>query len=101
MLTHIFNAGYPKMKYFLNPFLFFIYFLFLPAVCFPQSINKIDSLENELLKSVDTSKVNVLNALASEYRKKSPVKALEYSSQALALSGKIDFKKGIGNAYGT
>ena len=99
--SHIFNAVYANMKYCIKIFLFFICFLFYFTICFPQSINKIDSLENELLKSVDTSKVNVLNALASEYRKKSPIKALEYSSQALSLSVKIDFKKGMGNAYGT
>lgn len=87
------------MKYLLNTFLFFIYFLFFSTICFPQSNNKTDSLESELKKSIDTSKVNVLIALASEYRKKSPIKALEYSSEALELSIKIDFKKGIGNTY--
>jgi len=89
------------MKSFFNSISSFFFILFFSTICLSQSNNKIDSLENELQKSVDTTKVNVLNSLASEYRKKSPIKALEYSSQALALSGKINFKKGIGNAYGS
>lgn len=86
------------MKYFLFSFLIFVCILFHPASCFPQS-NKIDSLENELKNSVDTSKINILNALSVEYRKKNPAKALEHSHEALKLSAKIDFKKGIGNSY--
>ncbi len=89
------------MKSFINPFLLFFYFFFYTSFCFSQSTHKIDSLESELKKVIDTSKVNVLNALSSEYRKKSPAKALEFSSAALVLSQKIDFKKGIGNAYST
>jgi len=73
--------------------------LFYPAVYFSQSNHKTDSLENELKKSVDTSKVNVLNALVLAYRKNDPEQALKYSDQALRLSEKIDFKKGIGNTY--
>lgn len=87
------------MKYFLIAFSFFLYILFYSTISFSQTNSKIDSLENELKKSVDTSKVNLLNALSSEYRKKSPTKALEYSRQALAVSQKLEFKKGIGNAY--
>ncbi len=89
------------MKSFINSFLFFLSFFFYSSFCISQSNHKIDSLENELKKSVDTSKVNVLNALSTEYRKKTPAKALKYSSQALSLSMKIDFKKGIGNAHST
>src|ERR1035437_8583282 len=87
------------MKFFLNSFLLSLFFLLHSTTCFSQSTNKIDSLESELKKSVDTSKVNVLNALAQEYLKKSPETALDYSNQALTLSKKIDFKKGAGNAY--
>jgi len=87
------------MKYFLKFFLIISFLFFYSTICISQSGNKIDSLENELKKSVDTSKVNALNALASELRKKNPSKALEYSNQALELSEKIYFKKGIGNAY--
>ncbi|MES2138127.1 MAG: tetratricopeptide repeat protein [Bacteroidota bacterium] len=89
------------MKYFLISFFFFLYILFYSTISFSQTNSKIDSLEVELKKSVDTSKVNVLNSLASEYRKKNPSKALEYSNQALELSQKNDFKKGIGNSYTT
>lgn len=87
------------MKYCFNSFLFSVFIFFCSTVCFSHEDNKIDSLEIELKKSVDTSKVNVLNTLASELRKKNPLKALEYSNQALELSEKIYFKKGIGNAY--
>ena len=87
------------MKYFFNSFFFFLFIFFQSAICLPQSSNKIDSLENELKKSVDTSRVNVLNALAQEYLKKTPEKSLEYSTKALFLSQKNNFQKGIGNAY--
>lgn len=87
------------MKYCFNSFLFSVFIFFCSTICFSHEDNKIDSLEIELKKSVDTSKVNVLNTLASELRKKNPLKALEYSNQALELSEKIYFKKGIGNAY--
>lgn len=86
------------MKYFLFPFLIFVCILFHPTSCIAQS-NKIDSLEHELKNSVDTSKINILNALSIEHRKKNPTKALEYSHEALKLSAKIDFKQGIGNSY--
>lgn len=89
------------MKCFLNSFLFFLPILFYPTVSFSQTNSKIDSLENVLKKSDDTSKVNLLNALALEYRKSSPSTALAHLSQALILSEKNDFQKGKGNTYST
>lgn len=89
------------MKYLFNFFLIISFLFFCSIICFSQSKNKIDSIEIALKKSADTSRVNLLNALASELKKKNPLKALAYSNQALVLSEKIDFKKGIGNSYGT
>ncbi len=84
------------MKSFFTPFLFLFFILFSSTVCFSQSTYKIDSLENELQKSIDTTKVNVLNALAIAHLNKTPATSLEYSTKALLLSKKIDFQKGIG-----
>jgi len=87
------------MKYLFNSFLFFLFTFFFSAFCFAQSA-KVDSLQNILRKSGgDTLEVNVLNALVLEYRKTDPERALKYSDQALALSEKIDFKKGKGNTF--
>ncbi len=72
--------------------------MFSSATCLAQP-SKIDSLESELKKAIDTSKVNVLIALAWEYRKIDLEKALRYSSLGLAISEKNDFKKGKGNTY--
>ncbi len=79
--------------------LIFLFFLFYSNNYCANS-NKIDSLRNELKKSVnDTSSVNLLNSLVLEFRRINPEQALNYSDLALSLSQKIDFKKGEGNTY--
>lgn len=75
--------------------------------CFAQNKIKIDSLESVLLKETeDTNKVNILNTLSIEYRKKDTKKAIESAIQGEALAKKINFKKGqasclssLGNIY--
>ena len=61
----------------------------------------IDSLEN-ILKTAkaDTTKVNCLNALCSQYGRISDYEmALQYAESALELAETLDYKKGIASAY--
>ncbi|HEY8512189.1 MAG TPA: tetratricopeptide repeat protein [Cyclobacteriaceae bacterium] len=46
----------------------------------------------------DTVKVNVLNKLAWELKHKTPAKALEYATDAIALAREIGYQKGEGEA---
>ncbi|MBN4066055.1 tetratricopeptide repeat protein [Candidatus Amoebophilus asiaticus] len=68
---------------------------------FSSSISKIDSLQKILKNfkttgaySNDTIRVNVLNTIASEYRKTDPEKAKEYANMALLEARKIKYHKG-------
>ncbi len=62
----------------------------------------IDSLKNVSANAkYDTTKVNALCALAFEIRRKATEEALEYISKAIALSEKINYRSGLGNAYRT
>lgn len=76
--------------------------LFIALLClqtlFAQK-TKSDSLMLILQqKKEDTSKVNVLNDLAFELRSSDPQKSIDYCNQAIALSSKLDFRKGLGVA---
>lgn len=57
---------------------------------------KIDSLKNELSKHVlkDTTRVNLLNALAFSHFSRDMPKTLEYLEKADSIAEVIDFKKG-------
>lgn len=57
--------------------------------------NKIDSLKKILPQSKDTSRVNILNALADEIHYENPKDAISLIEQALSLSKKIDYQRGI------
>ena len=61
---------------------------------------EIDSLQIELEKAeTDTSRVNVLNELALKFYRIEPEKTLEYAKQAMELSLKNDYQKGIAEAH--
>lgn len=61
---------------------------------------KTDSLETRLrTANPDTAKVNLLIDLAMEYWSKQPDKTLTYSQEALALSRKLDYKRGEARSY--
>jgi two-component system sensor histidine kinase UhpB len=68
-------------------------------ICTAQNQNKIDSLMT-LLKTAkeDTNKANVFIGLSISYHSIEPAKSFEYDKKALALSEKLDYKKGIINA---
>ena len=60
-----------------------------------QSNRIIDSLEKRLLNlKEDTSKVNILNELSSQYRNVNVQTSIQYAKDALSLSKNINFKKG-------
>lgn len=62
--------------------------------------NRIDSLLSVLkLAKEDSVKVNTLNELFLEYEFEDEAKAKEYLNNALSLSQKVDYKKGIAITY--
>ena len=62
--------------------------------------SSIDSLLNELKTTKeDTIKVNLLNTLSWEYHYSDYDKANEYAQQALQLSNKVNYKKGVATSF--
>jgi two-component system sensor histidine kinase UhpB len=71
------------------------------SICPAQHRGKIDSLLN-LLKTpiADTTQTYILNELGNLYRKTGDYgRAIQYSKDALRISEKISFRKGIANSY--
>jgi len=75
-------------------------FFFLNSFCFAQNKN-IDSLQTLLKKDIaDTSKVIHLCQLTSEFQSIGDCeKGLTYGTMALELAHKLNFKKGVAQAY--
>lgn len=83
----------------LKYFLFFISLLLCQSNSFGQQ-NKLDSLLAIIKTSTDdTLKVNAQNELFLVYEFSDELKATEYLNNALALSQKINYKKGTGKTY--
>lgn len=78
----------------------FLYILFslLTIVAYGKETGKVDSLQQQLTKARGKSRVNTLNSLAWELRRKTVSIAKEYSLEALQLSKRIGFKKGEAKA---
>ena len=51
------------------------------------------------LNENDTSRVNVLNDLSQELRRKDPEQAIQYSREAIALASKRNYQEGLALAY--
>ncbi len=66
-----------------------------------QDTSSVDSLENLLSTSKDTTRVILLNALSEIYGKTSSKKAMPYAQEALSLSEELNFKSGIAISYRT
>ena len=83
-----------------NIFLSLLFILLFFSILHAQQ-QKVDSLELVLKKAKeDTNKVKVLNALALQYIDIGDFKkALLYSNDALSLSIKKDYKKGVATSY--
>jgi len=62
------------------------------------AIQYIDSLENKLINSKGTEKVDILNKLSDMLRDTSIDKSFDYSRQALKLSKNYSYKKGEADA---
>lgn len=66
------------------------------VLAYSQDLKKIDSLRNLLKKEIrDTSKVKLLNDLSYEFGVSDIPQSLKYSSEALLLSKKVMYEKGI------
>jgi len=79
----------------------FFHLLFIVlSVPVTAQISKIDSLETELRKATsDTSKINLMTGIGMEIWASAPEKTLNYSQQSLALSQKINYRRGEANSH--
>ena len=79
---------------------FFLSFLLFVDFSFGQNSIVMDSLLNVLkIESDDTSKVNIIDYISVQYNLSEPVKSLQYAEKQLQLAKKINWEKGISNAY--
>ena len=74
-------------------FIFIVAILLINTMLFAES-TIIDSLEEKLNTVTDHEKVDVLNKLSGIYLNLLPNKSIEYGSQALELSEKINYENG-------
>jgi serine phosphatase RsbU (regulator of sigma subunit)/Tfp pilus assembly protein PilF len=80
------------MKLILNIILFFF-------VLLGNSQNKIDSLNKALSKSkIDTSKINIINMLALEFKNINPDTSIIIAQKAIVLSQSINYELGLAEA---
>ncbi|HEY6975223.1 MAG TPA: tetratricopeptide repeat protein [Chitinophagaceae bacterium] len=63
-----------------------------------QSPPTIDSLLRELKTVTDTNRVNVLDELCAEYRRRDADKSIQYGEEALAIAQNLRFEKGVTSA---
>ena len=77
-----------------------LFFFLVPLIGLSQN-HKIDSLRNKLLtaKKEDTTKVNLLQSLSNSLFASAPEEGYNCSKQALALSQKLNYTKGVIRAY--
>lgn len=79
--------------------IFFILFLTFYQNCSAQ-ITKVDSLKDLLNQTMaDTSRVNTLIAICQNESRALPDSAIYHGNTALNLSEKLDYQKGVANAY--
>jgi signal transduction histidine kinase len=77
-----------------------IFFLTISSFCQKQGPAKIDSLFSVLKTTTqDTTRVNVLNMIADEFRSNDPDTAIYFSNKALALATRTNYKMGVAGAY--
>ncbi|MBK9249824.1 MAG: tetratricopeptide repeat protein [Ignavibacteria bacterium] len=87
--------------------------IYVSSSSYAQDNHKVDSLKSALQKHearkkalgatatsmIDTTKADILFLLSNEYRQVDWEKQFSLAKECLALSEKIGYKKGIGNAY--
>jgi len=77
-----------------------IFSFFLNSVCFGQNKIEAEKAYNELIKQKDdTSKVNSLIKLSYELNNNDFVNSVKYAKQAIQLSQKLKYNKGIYTSY--
>jgi serine phosphatase RsbU (regulator of sigma subunit)/Tfp pilus assembly protein PilF len=75
-------------------------FFCLSFIFFNLSANqKVDSLENIILKSSDSNKVDAILELGSVYQSSDFTKSLNYAKDALFLGKKLNYEYGVAMAY--
>ncbi len=85
---------------FMKTKLFLLLFVYLTIPTFSQNSKNLDSLLNVAkIAKEDTSKSNLLNKISAIYLEIDLDKSFDFAKQSLALSEKIGYKKGMGNAY--
>src|ERR1700733_7640969 len=78
----------------------FFYQLLLTHHCFSQNQQTLDSLITKLNQAKeDTNKTKTLQALSSCLFASEPYKSFGYAKQELTLSKKLNYKRGVINAY--
>jgi tetratricopeptide (TPR) repeat protein len=88
------------MKNFYPSFFLLFYFILSAGTIYSQT-TVIDSLENELKihNANDTTRVNLLNTLAFNYKNYDVSKAEELATKANILAEKLKFKKGFAKSF--
>ncbi len=77
-----------------------VLFVSIASACLSQGTGNLDSLISSLTTPMeDTSKVNLLNTIASDVFFKYPDSIYYYANEALDIAEKIDYKKGIAESY--
>ena len=74
--------------------------IFVPAFGLAQQRTVLDSLKALLPATrVDTSRINLLNNISDILKRDKASDGLKYVQEAIELSSKINFKKGLATAY--
>ncbi|MGY3214399.1 tetratricopeptide repeat-containing sensor histidine kinase [Mucilaginibacter sp. HD30] len=74
--------------------------LFNPYMCFAQQGNSVDSLKALLPQAkTDTARINLLNQIGDILKRDKANDGFKYVEEAIALSTKTNFKKGLARAY--
>jgi len=81
---------------------FFIFFILFAGTNFlPAQNRKLDSLTKIFHQSHDTSKVKILCSISRFFEANDPEKSLAIADSALVIAKRINYKIGIGSAYGS
>jgi len=84
----------------MNRYTIFVFCFFTYVYSYAQNRIVIDSLQRKLLHvKSDTTKINLYNALGWEYRNSDYKLADSLADLSILLAKKIEFEKGVGNAY--
>ena len=79
---------------------FLILLIFIVSLSQAFAQNKTDSLFRVFKTAKhDTTRINIYNALSSEYKSSNPDTAIYFAHSALKLGIKANYKKGISNTY--